>query len=60
MFRCASENIEKIDDLGIIEHGRSGNQAANRNHFSWKMRESWRMSVAKVDIDVMNLPPKTK
>ena len=24
------------------------------------MRESWKMSVAKVDIDVMNLPPKTK
>ena len=60
LFQCSSENKEKTDDVGIIEHGRLWNQAANRNHFSGKMRESWRMGVAKVDIDVVNLPLKTK
>ena len=59
-FQCWSKNKEKIDDVGIIEHGRYWNQAANRNHFSEKMRETWRMAVAKFDIDVVSLPPETK
>ena len=58
LFQCSSENKEKIDDVGIIEHGRSSNQADNKNHFSGKTCESWEMGVAKVDIDVVNLPLK--
>ena len=60
LFQSLSENKEKIDDLGIIKHGCYWNQAANRNHFSGKMGKSWRMGIAKVDIDVVNLPPKTE
>ena len=30
------------------------------NNFSGKICKSWRMGIAKVDIDVVNLPPKTK
>ena len=60
LFQCSSENKKKIDDLGIIEHGHYWKQAANRNHFSGKMHESWKIGVAKVDIDIVSLPPKTK
>ena len=58
--QCWSKNKEKIDDVGIIEHGRYWNQATNRNHFSEKMSKSWRMDVAKFDNDAVSLPPETK
>ena len=59
-FNVHQKIKKKNYDLGIIEHGRYWNQAANRNHFSKKMCEGWETGVAKIDIDVVKLPLKNE
>ena len=55
MFQCSSENKEKIDILGIIEHRSCWTQVANKN-----LRESWKWALQKVSLMLWNFHQKRK
>ena len=72
LLQCSSVNKEKIDGLGIMEHGRYWNQAAINFKILIKskidlmksiLRENARkleVGVAKVEISVMNYSNKNE